>query len=252
VIDARRIEEAGLNAVQTQRQLFYDGWLLRVSPGQAKRARSVNAHFGSTLPLDDKIAYCGRVYGERELPALFRITPFVRPDGLERTLAARGYLPFDSTLVQALELDGTAIPVPADASVALVEPSIDAFVDAVGTMRGSPEVQRDAHRERLANSPLDGRHVVAMRDGEVVAAGKTAREGDVVGVFDVITDERVRGQGIATMVVARLLARAWDRGARVAYLQVDASNAPAIAIYRRFGFATLYTYHYLGRAGECR
>src|SRR5206468_1751271 len=36
----RRIEEAGLNALQTQRQLFYDGWVLRVSPGKAKRGRS--------------------------------------------------------------------------------------------------------------------------------------------------------------------------------------------------------------------
>ena len=89
MIDARRIEEAGLNALQTQRQLFYDGWLLRVSPGSAKRARSVNAHFGSTLPLDEKIAHCERVYGERELPALFRITPFVHPADLEGALARR-------------------------------------------------------------------------------------------------------------------------------------------------------------------
>ena len=47
-LDLARVEEIGLNALQTQRQLFYDGWLLRVSPGKAKRARSVNAHFGST------------------------------------------------------------------------------------------------------------------------------------------------------------------------------------------------------------
>jgi len=28
-------------------------------------------------------------------------------------------------------------------------------------------------------------------------------------------------------------------------------NAPAIASYRRFGFATVYSYHYRGRPGEC-
>ena len=44
-IDAARVEEAGLNALQTQRQLFYDGWLLRLSPGKARRARSVNRPF---------------------------------------------------------------------------------------------------------------------------------------------------------------------------------------------------------------
>jgi len=94
--------------------------------------------------------------------------------------------------------------------------------------------------------------VLALRDGVPVGAGKTAREGEMVGVFDVVTDETMRGQGIATALVARLLARAWDRGARVAYLQVDAGNAPALAVYRRFGFATVYGYHYLGREGECR
>ena len=52
--------------------------------------------------------------------------------------------------------------------------------------------------------------------------------------------------------MARLLARAWDRGARCAYLQVDAGNAPALAAYRKFGFETLYEYHYRGREGECR
>ncbi len=35
-LDLIRIEESGLNVVQTQRQLFYDGWVLRLSPGRRK------------------------------------------------------------------------------------------------------------------------------------------------------------------------------------------------------------------------
>lgn len=252
MIDARRIEEAGLNALQTQRQLFYDGWLLRVSPGKAKRARSVNAHFGSSLPLGAKIDHCERVYAERELPALFRITPFCAPANLERALERRGYVPFDRTLVQAAELDGPALPVPSGRPVELVDASADAFVDAVAALRGSPETQREAHRERLRHSPLDARHVVALVDGTPVAAGKSAREAEVVGIFDVVTAEAMRGQGVATMLVARLLARAWERGARFAYLQVEEDNAPALAVYRRLGFRSIYTYHYCARDGERR
>ena len=41
-----------------------------------------------------------------------------------------------------------------------------------------------------------------------------------------------------------LLAQAHAAGARVAYLQVDADNHPARAIYRRLGFADAYAYHY--------
>src|SRR6476661_2259854 len=103
--DALRIEEAGLNALQTQRQLFYDGWLLRLSPGTAKRARSVNPHFGSTLPLREKIAYCESVYERHALPTLFRMTPMSRPAELDHALGDRGYRVFSETLVQTLELD---------------------------------------------------------------------------------------------------------------------------------------------------
>jgi len=252
VIDARRIEEAGLNALQTQRQLFYDGWVLRLSPGKAKRGRSVNPQYGSTLPLDDKIGHCEAVYRERELPAIFRITPFATPSSLVPALEARGYRRFDPTLVQVAPLDGAEIPAPQVPDVTVVEPGAAAFVDAVADLRGSPQVQRDAHRERLAQSPLDARYAVARVDGVVVAAAKAAREGEIVGVFDVVTSSSHQRRGIATMLVARLLARAWERGARVAYLQVDAGNAPAIEVYRRFGFATLYEYVYFGRDGECR
>ena len=49
-----------------------------------------------------------------------------------------------------------------------------------------------------------------------------------------------------------LLRWAWQNGATHAYLQVDAENAPALAVYRKFGFATAYTYHYRARPDECR
>ncbi len=86
----------------------------------------------------------------------------------------------------------------------------------------------------------------------VACAGQVAVDGEVAGLFDVVTAEGARGRGHATRVCAALLAWARGQGARTAYLQVSADNAPAVALYRRFGFATLYTYHYRGRPGECR
>ena len=46
------------------------------------------------------------------------------------------------------------------------------------------------------------------------------------------------------------LSWAWQHGAHAAYLQVSADNAPALAIYRKLGFATLYTYHYRGMPAD--
>ena len=163
--DLARIEEAGLNAMQSQRQLFYDGWLLRVSPGVAKRGRSVNAHFGSSLPLAGKLAYCESVYARHGLPTLFRITPFVQPADLEAALAARGYEAFGETLVQAVALERPPALPEHDDAVVVEAPDTPAFVDAVGDLRDSTPPQREAHRERLMNSPLGKRYAVVRAGG---------------------------------------------------------------------------------------
>jgi ribosomal protein S18 acetylase RimI-like enzyme len=251
--DVERMEEFCFNVLQSRRQLLYDGWLLFLSPGTAKRARSVNAHFGSTLPLDAKIAHCEALYARHGLSTLFRITPCSRPDTLDDALAARGYVAFDRTLVQTCALDA-ALPLAAGAvppeGVELSSPLPDAFVEAVGTMRGSTVVQRAAHLERLAQSPLALVPILARKDGATVASGMACVDRGIAGVFDVVTAPAHRRNGIGTLVVSALLRKSWERGAREGFLLVDETNRAAIAIYRRFGFATRYAYHYRARAGE--
>jgi N-acetylglutamate synthase len=249
-LDLRRVEEVGLNALQTQRQLFYDGWLLRVSPGKAKRARSVNAHFGSTLPLAQKIPYCERIYAERGLPVLFRITPFIQPPGLEVELAARGYRPFEDTLVQLTRLDRPP-EAPGVPGVDFVTPLPEAFADAVGQLQQSSTEQRTALLERLAHTPLTTRAMIAMVDGRPVGTGTVVLEDALAGVYSMVTAPGMRTRGIATGILATLLGWAWERGATHAYLQVSADNHRAISVYRKFGFADAYSYHYRGRPDEC-
>jgi GNAT superfamily N-acetyltransferase len=249
-IDLARVEEIGLNALQTQRQLFYDGWLLRVSPGKAKRARSVNAHFGSSLPLERKIPYCERLYAERGLPALFRITPFQKPRELDAELAARGYVAFEDTLVQLLRLERPpeALPV---LDVDFVTPTPAAFADAVGELQETTAEQRAAYLERLIHSPLTTRAVVAVLDGRPVGTGTVMLEDGLAGVFTMGTLPAMRGRGIASGILASMLGWAWEHGATHAYLQVSADNRSAISVYRKFGFVDAYTYHYRGKPGEC-
>ncbi|MEP7184113.1 MAG: GNAT family N-acetyltransferase, partial [Betaproteobacteria bacterium] len=142
------------------------------------------------------------------------------------------------------------IPHAAD-GVTVTAPDTDTFVTAVCDLCGSPPQQRETLRERLHHSPLGKRYAV-VRDGDrVVCTAQVAVEGALVGLFDVVTADDARGRGHATLACASLLSWAWQHGAHVAYLQVDAANAPALSIYRRFGFATVYTYHYRGRPGEC-
>src|SRR3954468_24140612 len=88
-------------------ELWYDGWRIGLSRGDAKRARSVIAVGPSTLPLDDKVAWCEQRYAERSMPTVFRLTPMSQPPELDAALGARGYVRFEpsnmmsSTLIPA-------------------------------------------------------------------------------------------------------------------------------------------------------
>ena len=85
-----RIEDAGLNASAPPQQRWMDGWLVRFSPGKAKRARCVNAVAPGRMPLADKLALCQQLYAAAQLPLYFRMTPFSQPSDLDRQLERLG------------------------------------------------------------------------------------------------------------------------------------------------------------------
>ncbi len=228
--DARRLEELSLNSSAPPGQLLYDGWLVRLAPGKAKRARSVNAVYPSRLPLEAKIAYCEKLYRAAGLPTLFRITPFVEPGDLDARLADRGYSRYEPTSVESAAIG-------ADVAGDRARPmALGPWVEAVGELRGSPPEQRRAHRARLEGMPLPHRPLAIEEGGRVVATGLVIVEDDCAGLFDIVTHEAARRRGHARALVASLLAAARELGARHAYLQVEHGNEPAVRLYRQFGF----------------
>lgn len=242
--DDRRLEELSLNSSAPPGQLLYDGWIVRLAPGKAKRARSVNAFYPSALPLDEKIAHCQALYRGAGLPLLFRMTPFCQPPGLDGELEARGFARFESTSVQGAALDPDCAHLPA------WDPEdLPGWIDAVAALRDSPAIQVAAHRERLEALPLAMRPLALREGGEVVATGLTVVEGDCAGLFDIVTHPAARRRGHARRLVGALLRTAWELGARHAYLQVEAGNAAALELYRSFGFRERYRYWYRGREG---
>jgi GNAT superfamily N-acetyltransferase len=241
-----RIEDAGLNASAPPQQRWLDGWLVRFSPGKAKRARCVNAVAAGVQPLADKLARVAAVFTEAQLPMVVRITPFSRPADLDAQLAARHWSRIDDTRVMVCtSLDAFASQ-PAPPGLAWQLLGHSAFAQAIGQLRGSALAQSQAHAQRLELSPVPFRALALRRDsdGALLACGQFAREGDLVGLYDVFTAEHSRGQGLASRLCSRLLAQARDEGACHAYLQVDAGNHAARSVYQRLGFADGYHYHY--------
>jgi GNAT superfamily N-acetyltransferase len=176
-----------------------------------------------------------------------RITPFTQPDTLDAALDALGLHRFDSTHVLVADLDALPGAPTLPAGLELLCEGPQAYAATVGTLRGSSLEQQQAHAERLATSPVPYQGWVVRRGPDVLACGQTAREGEQVGLYDVFTAPAARNQGLSRALCGELLARARGAGARWAYLQVDAANAPALAVYRRLGFTHGYDYHYRAR-----
>jgi len=226
-----------------------DGWLLRFSPGKAKRARCVNALSAGSLPLAEKLLLCEQAYQRAALPLIVRITPLSKPARLDEALAAMDWRRFDDTRVMVLaNLQALAAASPPVVSLQAV-PSGE-FAQAMGALRGSAVAQREAHAERLRRASVPHRGFLAQRGGETLACGQCVVERDIVGLYDVFTAPAARGQGIARELCRALLMRARAEGARSAYLQVNADNDAARTAYRRLGFADVYAYHYRTRDPE--
>ena len=241
-----RIEDAGLNASAPPQQRWIDGWLVRFSPGKAKRARCVNALATGRLPLAHKLALAQTLFDEMHLPVVLRITPFSRPHGLDGELAALGWARIDDTRVMVRTSIEALSDEPLPKGLAWQTLGHSAFAQAVGQLRGSALSQSQAHAQRLELSPVPFQaHAIRREsDGAVLACGQFAREASLVGLYDIFTAEAMRGQGQARRLCTKLLTTARDAGAREAYLQVETDNLPARSLYRTLGFADGYAYHY--------
>lgn len=238
---AQALESAALAATEPAQQQAYDGWLLRYSPGKAKRARSVNAVQAGELPLAQKLDHCAHFYRQRDLPCLFRLTPMSQPPQLDDALAAAGYLASQDTRVMHAELaDG----VEATAAEGVQLLSARRFGHVFAQLHGLAAAPASAEIERYARIVGRAIFLAVYRDEEPVAAGSVVIDGALAGVFGMVTAAAARNCGLATTIVGALTAHARAAGATAAYLQVEADNAAARRVYSRFGFVDDYAYWY--------
>lgn len=207
------------------------GWTLRFAGGFTRRANSVLAGGDPGLPLDEALERVVRWYGARGA------TPYVQlPDSspYAARLDARGWVREADTVVRVAPLAPlTRLPRPAR-EVALSRTPDEAWLAAY---------HRTGELARAALAVVSGGPSVwfAATPG---AIGRAVVEGPWVlfGAVEVAPERR--RQGLATAVMGALARRAADEGATAAYLQVEADNGAARALYDRLGFTDHHGYHY--------
>jgi GNAT superfamily N-acetyltransferase len=238
--DHQHIERVALRAWPSAETIEYDGWVLRASAGYTKRANSVNPHFGSSLPIKEKLDHCERFYAERQLPPIFRLTPFSLPRELDGLLATNGYTTLDPTLV----MTGPAQPIEPSSGGGARTSTPEEWHEVFEELRDLPSEKREPHRWIVDHAAGERCFAVVDVDGHPTACGLGVLVGETLGLFDLLTVEAHRREGHATTTLSHILAWAHARGAASAFLQVHSANSAAQALYRSFGFEVAYPYWY--------
>ena len=146
-----------LNAWPALKEIFYDGWLIRLANGQTRRTNSVNVIGRSARALGEKIAYCEDIYRAHGQPSFFRVLS-TAPRDLDLTLADRGYAKEDETCTLYMNF-GRQRPTVSENGIAL----------DVHERRPSQE-WLEAHRRLSRRSPEEARALHAVLDNLAIPA----------------------------------------------------------------------------------
>jgi N-acetylglutamate synthase len=213
------------------------GWVLRATPG-LDRGRSNHA-LPPCRPLwsEEIPAAVGRVEafaGRHGIPVGIQVSPLSLHGSLDRELDRRGWGRRWPVLVLAAR---RSVDVWSCSHGLSIERFDHASPEWLSTWaRCEPGRDVEAH-SRTVFPLLAGRATFA-RIGEL-AVGIAVDHDGLVGLFCLAVEPDRRRTGLATAVVRALLAEA---EADTAYLQVEESNAPGIALYSRLGFTEAYRY----------
>ncbi|MFC8871860.1 GNAT family N-acetyltransferase [Streptomyces sp. NPDC057148] len=214
-------------------------WELRAAGGFTRRANSVLPLGDPGMPLDEALAAVRRWYGERGLPAYVQTA--TGAEGTQEPLCAelerRGWV----REVTAEVWTGGLAPVADRAEGAGVVLSREA--DEAWLSRYQRKGVSDVALRVLGSGPSVWFATVPGADAPA-AVGRCVVDGRWASFAAVEVDPAQRRRGLATAVMAALARRALDEGASAAWLQVEADNPAARALYTGMGFAAHHAYHH--------
>lgn len=238
--DVEAIERATVAAVSPQAHEEVAGWLLPFDTGTVNRAKSA-VPLAHGVPDVAVIEAVEARYAARGLPAMWRLPDIAAFDSFGDLLRARGYAAGKATHVQTAATARVMAVSPG--SLAQTSPRPDAAWAAVFVGEGFDPVDGASRVATLGRAP--GALFASIREGEAtVAAGMGGFSHGWASVHGMRTALHCRGRGLAGRVLATLAHAARQRGIERIFLQVEASNEAALALYRRAGFGTAWTYSY--------
>ncbi len=225
------------------------GWRLRATRGVTQRANSVwTSSGGRVVALENQIATMEDFYRDRGLPPLVQLTDSSQPEGLDETLAQRGYQARSPVSIQTASACKVVERTSTDSADSLVRAVVyetmpDPWFDISGR-RGRFEQVQDIYRGLLKRIPGRTGYALAEVGGQPAGVGLLVSDGPWAGVFSMLTLRAFRRRGCGRALLHAMARAADSWGARRLYLQLERDNESAAALYHRAGFREAYGYHY--------
>ncbi|MCF6284121.1 MAG: GNAT family N-acetyltransferase, partial [Candidatus Hydrogenedentes bacterium] len=191
--------------------------------------------------LEARISRMARRFQGFGRPLVFRQSPLAPPE-LDNILDARGWRRFDETRVMTMDLTQAELTGAVDQ---LPLRDIGRWIDQNAIMEGFPASVKPGLSEIINNVQGEvGLFLSEDDNGNPLAAAMAVRFGDLVGLFEIVSNPDLRGLGFGRRIVRNALLWGREHGARQAWLQVVANNEVANSLYESEGFNEVYRYAY--------
>jgi GNAT superfamily N-acetyltransferase len=251
--EIRALEAAAANAWPGIEHTWIDGWLVRAGDGYTTRANSAVPLGGSGEPATltaDTMHRIGEWYTSHGLPLQVALPDRLAP-------IPPGWSSWRETLMLAADIENVVLPQGPSMVRTAAEPDTT-WLEVHRTGGEDPATQEFSPPQpvlgvltavtdgELGFATLGLPHPIAIGRGALTSAPDGRRW---IGLSCVAVLAAHRRRGLGALLCAELIRWGHDRGATHAYLQVEAGNAAALALYREMGFVEHHSYRYATPGG---
>lgn len=241
--EIRRLEAISFRAFPATTTFFNGTWAVRLSAGlPSKRINSItplDPHDSSNI--EHRVEQEIRRFENFGRPPTFRITPLASKN-LVSFLKNADWDEFDQSVVMTMKLRNIDLD---HATNRLPFKDTGLWVDAYLSMQYEPSISKPGTVEMIeATKGQTGLFLLQDETANGISALRAVLDSELVGLFNIATQNDRTRQGHATSLISSALLWARYQGATLAWLQVECVNQAAISLYESMGFQIAYRYVY--------
>ncbi len=249
--EVRKVQEIFMNSWPANNYFFLNGWILRFNDGVTWRANSVIPlnYTGTMETIDIDIDMVENAYERHIITPTFYLPDCFKPSYLKDKLIERNYTPFDFTNTMVVKAQNLIF---GDYNYEFSynidkERSLEFSNFLAEFSSRSKEEQKVI--QRLTNKIIipKKRFITAKNNDEIIGILMAVLEPrQYLYLADILIKPKYRKRAIASTMIKEIIEYLSSMNQiKKIWLQVEKDNIPALRLYQKLGFRTLFKYYYM-------